>query len=115
MIDLRREHRTAGEAKRPRKDLPPATRFMYWVPLSLYFLGSLCVGFNINFADPDLFQPYSLINTNASHSPFIIVVKSTAIKVLPNFLNACFLISGYSAACVYTIPSRLSVILMIIF
>lgn len=89
---------TAGEAKRPRKDLPPATRFMYWVPLSLYFFASLCVGFNINFADPDLFRAYSLSNTNTSHSPFIIVVKSTAIKVLPNFLNACFLISGYSAA-----------------
>ncbi|OCL08475.1 hypothetical protein AOQ84DRAFT_439560 [Glonium stellatum] len=89
---------TAGEAKRPRNDLPPATRFMYWVPLSLYFIASLCVGFNINFADPDLFRAYSLKNTNSSHSPFIIVVKSTAIKILPNILNACFLISGYSAA-----------------
>ena len=88
---------------------------MYWVPLSLYFFASLCVGFNINFADPDLFRAYSLSNTNTSHSPFIIVVKSTAIKVLPNFLNACFLISGYSAAYVYTIPLRLNFILMIIF
>ncbi|KAF2803245.1 uncharacterized protein BDZ99DRAFT_453470 [Mytilinidion resinicola] len=89
---------TAGEARRPRKDLPTATRFMYWVPLGLYFITSLLVGFNINYTDRDLFRMYSLENTNTSHSPFIIVVKSTAIKALPDVLNACFLVSGYTAA-----------------
>lgn len=89
---------TAGEARKPRKDLPPATRYMYWVPLGLYFLASLIVGFNINFKDPNLFRAYSLSNTNTSHSPFIIIIKTTTIKVLPDFMNACFLFSGYSTA-----------------
>jgi amino acid permease len=56
---------------------------MYWVPLGLNFIASLLVGFNINYTDPDLFDMYSHNNTNTSHSPFIIVMKTTAIKVLP--------------------------------
>jgi amino acid transporter len=89
---------TAGEAKRPRADLPNAARFMYLVPIGLYVLTSLLVGFNINYTDPDLARPYSTHNSAASHSPFIIVAKTTSLKIVPDFLRACFLISAYSAA-----------------
>jgi amino acid transporter len=91
---------TAGEAKFPRKDLPPVARFMYLAPIGLYIVASFLVGLNINFMDPDLYHPWSKPAPNApqiSHSPFIIAITHTSIKVLPKFLNACFLLSAYTA------------------
>jgi len=87
----------AGEARFPRRDLAPATRFMYLMPLFSYVLLSIVVGFNINYADPDLFHPWSKYNTSASNSPFIIILKSTVFHSLPTVVNACFVVSAYSA------------------
>jgi amino acid transporter len=91
---------TAGEAKYPRKDLPPVARFMYLAPIGFYIIASFLVGLNINFMDLDLYHPWAKPAADApriSHSPFIIVITHTSIKVLPKFLNACFLISAYTA------------------
>ena len=87
----------AGEARRPRRDVAPATRFMYLMPLFLYILLSFVVGFNINYADPDLLHSWSKYNRGVSHSPFIIVLKSTFFKGLHVVINSCFLVSAYSA------------------
>lgn len=88
----------AGEAERPREDLPPAARFMYMAPITLYVLSSLLVGLNVNYLDSSLFHPWALFNEDVPHSPFIVALKYTSIEVLPSFLNACFLISAYTAA-----------------
>lgn len=93
---------TAGEAKNPHRDLPAAARFMYMAPIGFYVLLSFVLGFNINYFNKDLFHIWANDNENISHSPFIIVMKHTSVKVLPNFLNACFLFSAYSAALVLT-------------
>ncbi|KAG9230141.1 amino acid permease/ SLC12A domain-containing protein [Amylocarpus encephaloides] len=90
----------AGEARYPRQDLPKVAQFMYLVPLGFYVLATILLGMNINFLDPRL---YHLFESNAEagpklpHSPFIIVAARSSIKVLPNFLNACFLMSAYTA------------------
>lgn len=91
---------TAGEAESPRKDLPSVTRFMYLAPIGFYVLASFLLGFNINYSEPNLFHPWADAdhNSKGSHSPFILVLKYTSIRVLPNFLNACFLFSAYTAA-----------------
>ena len=86
----------AGEAKFPRRDVAAAVRYMYLVPLCSYILLSIVVGFNINYTDPDLFRPESLYNTDVSHSPFIITLKTTRFRGLPTVINVCFLISAYS-------------------
>ena len=91
----------AGEAKFPRRDLPPVTRFMYLAPIGFYILAAFLVGLNINFMDPDLYHPWAKPAADAphiSHSPFIIALRHTSIKVLPKFINACILISAYTAA-----------------
>ena len=92
----------AGEAKSPRKDLPQTVRFMYLAPICCYILASFLVGFNINYTEPDLFHTWadSQHNPNVSHSPFVIVLKYTSIKVLPTFINGCFVFSAYTAALV---------------
>jgi yeast amino acid transporter len=89
---------TAGEAESPRRDLAPATRFMYLLPIGCYVLGSLLVGFNINYMDPKLFHPFAAWNYTTSHSPFIIALGYTSIRVLPGILKAGFLFSAYTAA-----------------
>jgi amino acid transporter len=95
---------TAGEARYPRRDLPPVARFMYLAPISLYVITALFVGMNINYMNPDLYHPWEKPVPGAppiSHSPFIIVLENTAIAALPKFINACFLISAYTAGYVY--------------
>ena len=95
---------TAGEAKTPRKDLPPATRFMYLVPIAFNILGSFVLGFNINYADPSLARPWvkPVLDGCAkpASSPFVAIMKRTSIApdVLPVVLNALFLFSAYTAA-----------------
>ena|SRR5947207_1106257 len=91
---------TAGVAKFPRRD-PAVARFMYLAPLSFYVVSAFLVGLNINFMDPDLPHPWAKPVPNApaiSHSPFIIVLKHTTIKVLSKFLSGCFLVSAYTVA-----------------
>lgn len=86
---------TAAEARHPRRDLARAMKFIYLVPLSFYVLLSFAVGLNINYWHPDLIRPYS--NDGKGRSPFIIALRSTGIKGLPEVVNACFLFSAYSA------------------
>jgi amino acid transporter len=99
----------AGHAKSPRKDLPQAVRFMYLVPIFCYVFASFLLGFNINYTEPALFHLWgdSQHNSNVSHSPFTIVLKYTSIKVLPTFLDGCFVFSAYTAALVIPIKSCL--------
>lgn len=92
---------TAGEAKFPRRDLPAVAQFMYLAPISFYVISAFLVGLNINFMNPDLQHPWDKPISDASatsFSPFIIVLKQTTIKVLPKFLNGCFLLSIYTVA-----------------
>jgi yeast amino acid transporter len=88
---------TAGEAESPRRDLAPAARFMYLLPIGCYVLTSFLVGFNINYMDPKLFHPFAAWNLTTSHSPFIIALGYTSIRVLPAVLKGCFLFSAYTA------------------
>lgn len=98
----------AGETKSPRNDLPQAVRFMYLAPIGCYVFASFLLGFNINYTEPDLFHPWanSQHNSNVSHSPFTIVLNYTSIKVLPTFLNGCFVFSAYTTALVSPIPIK---------
>jgi amino acid transporter len=91
---------TASESKHPRRDLPPVARFMYLVPIGFYIIISILVGLNINFMNGKLYHPWEKPDSKLSllsHSPIIISLQQTSIKVLPRFLNACFMVSAYTA------------------
>lgn len=87
---------TAGEAKDPWNDLPAVTKLIYTIPLTIYPVLSLLVGFAINYADPHLYRPWAMDNLNGSHSPFIIAIKYASLGSLPTVLNACFMIAAYT-------------------
>ena len=99
---------TAGEAKRPRRDLPTAARYMYLLPVGLYLVAILLVGLNVNYLDPRIyhshiswypkFRPQLDGIQTAFRSPFVIAIENAGIKVWPGFLDACFLFSALTAA-----------------
>ena len=99
---------TAGEAKRPRRDLPTAARYMYLLPIGFYLVAILLVGLNVNYLDPRIYHSHvtwypeskSRLEgiTTAIRSPFVIAIENASIKVLPGFLDVCFLISSLTAA-----------------
>ena len=71
---------------------------MYLAPIILYVLASFCVGLNVNYMTPGFWNPWIAESTNAgSFSPFIIALQYTSIQALPGLLNACFMISAYTA------------------
>ena len=97
---------TAGEAKKPRKDLPTAARYMYLLPVGFYLIAILLVGLNVNYLDPRIYHPHIAwysqsrlegIQT-AYRSPFVIAIENAGIRALPGFLDACFLFSALTAA-----------------
>ena len=88
---------TAGEAKDPWNDLPAVTQFIYCIPLIVYPILALLVGFTVNYADPQLFRMWAEDNLSGSHSPFIIALQSSGqFKSLTTTLNAFFLLSAYT-------------------
>ena len=97
---------TAGEARRPMRNLPIAARYMYLVPISFYLVAILCVGLNINYLDPRLYHSHIPFYINprlegmqtAARSPFVIVVENAGISTLPGFLNAAYIFSALTAA-----------------
>ncbi|KAL8868785.1 MAG: hypothetical protein Q9174_004756, partial [Haloplaca sp. 1 TL-2023] len=97
---------TAGEAKHPMRDLPIAARYMYTLPIISYLILILLLGLNVNYLDPRIYHPHVAylagsrldgIQT-AARSPFVVVIENAGIRVLPGFLDACFMFSALTAA-----------------
>ncbi|KAL8896053.1 MAG: hypothetical protein Q9192_003295, partial [Flavoplaca navasiana] len=97
---------TAGEAKRPMRNLPIAARYMYLLPISFYLVAILFLGLNINYLDPRLYHshlPFFISSRlegvqTAARSPFVIVIQNAGISTLPGFLNPAYIFSALTAA-----------------
>ncbi|KAF1995487.1 hypothetical protein P154DRAFT_580794 [Amniculicola lignicola CBS 123094] len=89
---------TAGEAKRPFKDVPIVMSFVYIVPLTLYPFVLMAAGANVNYADPNLPKMWSAGSGRMSQSPFVVAVQESSLHGLPKVLNAFFIVSAYTAA-----------------
>ena len=97
---------TAGEAKRPRRDLPTAARYMYLLPVGFYLVAILLVGLNVDYLDPRIYHSHiswyletRLDGIQTAHrSPFVIAIENAKINALPDFLDACFIFSALTAA-----------------
>ena len=71
---------------------------MYLSPILLYAVSTLFVGLNVNYNDQGLWNPYiNMGPSSGSFSPFILSLTYTTISGLSSFLNACFLVSAYTA------------------
>jgi yeast amino acid transporter len=69
----------AGEAKNPRRNLPKAIRRVYIRILLFYIGGVIIIGLLVPSNDPGL----ALESGTAAASPFVIAIKRSGIKALP--------------------------------
>lgn len=83
----------AGEAEKPRKNMPKAVKRVFWRILFFYVLGSLAIGVCAASNDLDV-----LHGTGSPASPWVIAIKRAGIEVLPSIINAVALTSASSTA-----------------
>jgi amino acid transporter len=84
----------AGEAVNPRKNIPKATRRIFWRILFFYCLGSFFIGVTVSSNDPQLTNEDA---KGAQSSPWVIAIKNSGISVLPHIINAVILTSATSS------------------
>lgn len=84
---------TAAESLNPHKAIPrSATNVTYRIAL-FYILGALLIGLIVDPTNPDLVSGTG----NAKSSPWVIAIKEAGISALPSIVNACILVSAWSA------------------
>lgn len=84
---------TAGEAANPRKTVPKSIKRTLWRILIFYIVSLIFVGLLVPYNDHGLYDSRSY----ASSSPFILAIKNSGTKVLPDIFNAVILITVISA------------------
>lgn len=83
----------AAETKNPRKDLPSATKQVFWRITLFYIISLLLVGLLVPYDEPRLLGSSSV---DATASPFVIAINNAGIKGLPSVMNVVILISVLS-------------------
>lgn len=84
----------AAETKNPRKDLPSATKQVFWRITLFYIISLLLVGLLVPYNEPRLLDKSSSVDATAS--PFVISITNAGIKGLPSVMNVVILISVLS-------------------
>lgn len=98
----------AAETMNPHKAIPKAVHRVTYRILFFYVLGTLLIGMIVPSNDPNLVSGTG----NANSSPWVIAIKNSGITVLPSIVNACILVSAWSAGNSYCyIGSRMLVAL----
>ncbi|KAK5281879.1 hypothetical protein LTR20_009929 [Exophiala xenobiotica] len=83
----------AAEAENPHRSIPRAARRVTYRIGFFYILGALLIGMIISPQNPGLVSG----SGNANSSPFVIAIKDAGITALPSIVNACILVSAWSA------------------
>lgn len=84
---------SCGESKNPRKTVPAAIRKVLFRILLFYVLSMLFIGLLVPYNDPGFDSDENYV----SASPFIIAVKNSGTKILPDILSGVILITIISA------------------
>ncbi|KAI0792215.1 general amino acid permease 1 [Abortiporus biennis] len=83
----------ASETESPRRNIAKAVRRVFYRIIVFYMLGVLITGMLIPYNDDRLLQSTG----TAAESPYVIVMESAGIKVLPHIINAGIFTSAFSA------------------
>lgn len=87
----------AGETENPRVVLPRAYNAVFYRLTTFFVLGSLAVGINVPYNDPELIAAFKLGKPGAAASPYVIAMNRLRIEGLPHVVNAGVLASAFSA------------------
>lgn len=84
---------SAAESRHPHRDIPKAAKRVTLRIGFFYILGALLIGMIVDPNNPNLVSDTG----NANSSPWVIAIQQAGITVLPSIINACILISAWSA------------------
>ncbi|KAF1911701.1 amino acid permease/ SLC12A domain-containing protein [Ampelomyces quisqualis] len=87
----------AGETENPRKVMPRAYNAVFYRLTCFFVLGSLAVGINVPYNDPELIAAFRDGKPGAAASPYVIAMNRLRIEGLPHVVNAGVLASAFSA------------------
>lgn len=87
----------AGEAENPRQVMPRAFNAVFYRLTCFFVLGSLAVGINVPYNDPELIAAFENEEPGAAASPYVVSMNRLRIQVLPDIVNALVLASAFSA------------------
>ncbi|KAF2034976.1 hypothetical protein EK21DRAFT_97174 [Setomelanomma holmii] len=87
----------AGETENPRKVMPRAYNAVFYRLTAFFVLGSLAVGINVPYNDPELIAAFRDGKPGAAASPYVIAMNRLRIEGLPHVVNAGVLASAFSA------------------
>ncbi|KAF2267123.1 hypothetical protein CC78DRAFT_577663 [Lojkania enalia] len=87
----------AGEAENPRQVMPRAYNAVFYRLTTFFILGSLCVGINVPYNDPELTAAFEDGKPGAAASPYVVAMNRLKIQGLPHIVNAMVLASAFSA------------------
>ncbi|KAK7186602.1 hypothetical protein DPSP01_001982 [Paraphaeosphaeria sporulosa] len=87
----------AGEAENPRKIMPRAYKAVFYRLTAFFVLGSLCVGINVPYNDPELKAAFKDGKPGAAASPYVVAMNRLRIEGLPHIVNAMVLGAAFSA------------------
>jgi amino acid transporter len=94
----------ALEAENPRVTMRTAVKAIFYRIVLLYVVSLWIVGMCISSTDPNLLTAGGGKAT-AAESPFVIIITSSGIKVLPHIINAVVLTSAFSSGNEYMYAS----------
>ncbi|KAK1996052.1 amino acid permease [Colletotrichum falcatum] len=83
----------AAESINPHKAIPNAARRVTWRIGLFYVLGALLISLIVDPRERDLVSDTG----NANSSPWVIAIRQAGISILPSMVNACILVSAWSA------------------
>ncbi|KAL9124777.1 MAG: hypothetical protein Q9217_005930, partial [Psora testacea] len=87
----------AGEAENPRVVMPRAFNKVFGRLMAFFVLGSLAVGINVPYTDPELKAAFENGEPGAAASPYVVAMNRLRITVLPDIVNALVLSAAFSA------------------
>ncbi|GAA6060668.1 hypothetical protein JCM10212_001224 [Sporobolomyces blumeae] len=87
----------AGEAANPHKSIPKAVKRVTYRISFFYILGAIIIGMIVPYNEPALVSGTG----NAASSPWVAAIKNAGIPALDSIVNACILVSAWSAGNAY--------------
>lgn len=84
---------SAAESVNPHRAIPRAANLVTYRIGFFYILGALLISMIVDPRNPDLVSG----SGNATSSPWVIAIRQSGIVALPSIVNACILVSAWSA------------------
>ena len=77
--------------------MPRAYKAVFYRLTCFFVLGSLCVGINVPYNDPEMVAAFKDGKPGAAASPYVVAMNRLRIEGLPHIVNAMVLASAFSA------------------